>query len=121
MPDVADATPRNTDLDYQLREMIVAFARRNGEPHPTDLRIVETTSTAARTLRGSTSNEPPFAIYALIASGHFVSSGSRPRGAQPPVGTTLYMLVAREGLGTVGWGLSPGQPDFETLGTVRSL
>jgi hypothetical protein len=120
MPDVANAAPRTPDLD-QLREMIVAFARRNGESHPTDLRIVETTSTAARALRGSTSNEPSFPIYVLIASGHFVSSGSRPPGARPPVGATLHVLVAREGLGTVGWGLSPGQPDFETLGTVRSL
>ena len=112
--------PGNPDLD-QLREMIVGFARRNGEPHPTDLRIVETTSTAARALRGSATNEPPFPIYVLIASGQFVSSGSRPHGARPPVGTTLHMLVAREGLRTVGWSLSPGQPDFETLGTLRSL
>jgi hypothetical protein len=116
---VAGGTPRKADFE-KLREIIVAFARSNGEPNPTDLRMIETTSTEAWALRGVTGNEPPLPVYVLIASGHFVSGGSRPRGAEPPTGTMLYMLVSREGLGTSGWGLG-SELDFSGLGPVRRL
>lgn len=107
----------------RLRGIIVSFAAANGDPRPTRLRMVETSSTAAwKVLSGSTDSHAAIPVYLVVANGHFVSSGPHPPGAQAPRGTTLFMLLDRRGgYGTVGWGLNRLSPDLHKLGTLTTL
>jgi hypothetical protein len=102
--------------------MVVAVSQRHGEPHPSDLRVVETTLAAAERALKVRSNRTSNPIYIVLAGGHFVSSGPRPPGVDPPTGNTLHMLVTRDSFKLVGWGLSPtGGAELDALGLVHRL
>jgi hypothetical protein len=107
----------------RLREITMAFAARHGDPHPTHLRMVETTSTALDAVWGvrHPNNPPPIPIYVVIANGQFISGGPpRPHGHAAPRGTRLFMQLRRSDFDLIDWGLDLDR-ELHTLGTFTEL
>lgn len=98
--------PASAAVRARLRSIIVTFARQNGDAHPTDLRMVETTST-----------------YEVAATGHFVANdASPPAGAKAPTGIGLWMVLQRNSTFAVtGWGVDRFDVDLRKLGKVQNL
>jgi hypothetical protein len=108
----------------RLREIVVSFAAANGESHPTHLLAVETSSTRAwpAISAGARVNPPSLPVYLVVANGQFVGRDTQaPFPAAAPYGTTLYLVVKRNGVFVVGWGLNRLDPDLRKLGKVRRL
>jgi hypothetical protein len=115
--------PASPAVLTKLRTIMESFARQNGEPHPTNLRMVETTSTIAWSVLSpdTSDNQGPIAVYVVVANGHFIGMRAPP-GHPAPRGTTLYVLLERNGsYFNVGWGLSRLNPDLRKLGAVQKL
>lgn len=113
--------PVSAAVRARLRSIILNAARRNGDSHPRNLRMVETTSTA---VGAGGLGQAPFPVYDLAASGHFVANdASPPPGARAPTGIGLWMVVERNGslLGPVGWGVDRFYVNLRKFGKVQSL
>jgi hypothetical protein len=89
-----------------LRRIIVNFARQNGDPHPTHLRMVAVAST-----------------YRVAATGHFVGyAASGPPGAPAPTGIGLWIVVERNSsFRVLAWGISHTDVNLRKYGQVQSL
>ena len=89
-----------------LRSIIVDFARQNGDPHPTHLRMVATTST-----------------YHVAATGHFVGyAASGAPGAPAPTGIGLWMVFERNSsFAILAWGISRTDVNLRKFGKVQNL
>jgi len=86
--------------------------------------MVETNSIAAWSVLapGTSDNAGRIPVYVVAANGHFTSFRGAPTGHPAPRGTTLYMLLDRNGgYFNVGWGLTRRQLDLRMLGTVQKL
>jgi hypothetical protein len=86
----------STAVLTRLREITMAFAARHGDPHPTRLRMVETTQPACDALSGHCTNQPSIPIYLVVANGHFISSGRARTVRRRPTGrrSTCGSIVA---------------------------
>ena len=93
-------------LRAHLRTIIVALARENGDPYPTHLRMVETTTT-----------------YRLAATGHFIGyAASIPPGSPPPTGIGLWIVLERNSsFAVLAWGIGQTDANLRKYGKVQNL
>jgi hypothetical protein len=112
--------PAGNAVRARLRSIIVQFARQNGDSYPTDLRMVETTSTA---IGAGKDGQGPFPVYDVAANGHFVANGaSHPPGAKAPTGIGLWIVLKRNSsFSVVGWGIDRFAVNLRKLGKVQNL
>jgi hypothetical protein len=112
--------PASNAVRARLRSIIVSFARQNGDSHPRDLRVVETTST---TVESGSVGQPSVPVYDVAASGHFVAyDASIPPGAKAPTGVGLWIVVQRNAsFSRLGWGVDKFDVNLRRFGKVKKL
>ena len=110
-----------------LRAVAQRAARENGDSHPRDIQVVETTANEAARI----DREPPYSssgpgalVYLVALRGHFVcESCSPPKGIRLPHGSVITLTLAvnnTEGFGTA-FGIKTRYPNLRAAGTPVKL
>jgi hypothetical protein len=120
---VTSDSPKRTSLPgltpeklATLRERTMRTAREMGEPHPTQGVVIATTQhrffDAIAGTAGPSFGTPDFDVYVVAYRGSFTAwDTSRPAGAPPPRGNSVYVVHRADTLEVTDWGIGSVRVD----------